>query len=94
MQDVRKAKFPDAGPTMSGPGGGGKIGHTNSTLLTQYLLEQGGMKRLEDQMDPREAFLRHKDAADLKRWTAAYDETQPDKQFAAPDEEEEGAAGK
>lgn len=90
MQDVGKVKHPDPGPTVTGPGGGGKIGHTNNTLLTQYLLERGGMKRLEEQMDPREAFLRHTTAdKDLAEWTKAYAKTQPNKQFAAPDEEPE-----
>lgn len=85
---MRKAKNPDPGPTISGPGGGGKIGHTNNTLLTQYLLEKGGMQKLEEQIDPREAFLRHKDAdKDLAAWTKAYEKTQPKKQFAAPEDE-------
>lgn len=73
---------------MTGPGGGGKIGSTNKTLLTQYLLEKGGMKKLEDQMDPREAILRHKTAnEDFAEWTKAYAKTQPTKQFAEPEEE-------
>jgi WD repeat-containing protein 70 len=91
LQESRKVKLPDSGPTTSGPGGGGKIGHTNNTLLTQYLLEKGGMKRLEDQMDPREAFLRHKTAeADLAAWTKAYAKTQPTKQFATEEDEQQG----
>lgn len=71
---------------MAGAGGGGKIGASNSTLLTQYLLEKGGMKKLEEQIDPREAILRHKDAdKEFAAWTKAYAKTQPKKQFAEPD---------
>jgi hypothetical protein len=85
-----RAKIPDPGPTVSGAGGGGKIGASNNTLLTQYLLEKGGMKKLEEQIDPREAFLRHKDAAELAPWTKAYAKTQPKKLFSEPEEGEEG----
>lgn len=91
VQEIRKVQNPDVGPGVSGPGGGGKIGHTNHTLLTQYLLEKGGMQKLEEQIDPREAFLRHKSAEnDMKAWTKAYAKTQPQKQFADPDEENDG----
>ena len=90
MQDVRKVKHPDPGPNVSGPGGGGKIGSTNNTLLTQYLLEKTGMKRLDDQMDPREAILRHKTAEqDFSEWTKAYAKTQPKKQFSEVDQDGE-----
>jgi hypothetical protein len=95
-QDMRKAKIADPGPTISGPGGGGKIGHTGHTLLTRHLLERGGMQRLEDQVDPREAFLRHAGTAekDLAAWTKAYEKTQPTRQFAEPDEDEEEGGGR
>ena len=89
MQAVKRTQIPDPGPSVAGAGGGGKIGATSNTLLTQYLLEKGGMKKLESQMDPREAILRHKDAEkDLAVYTKAYKETQPEKKFAEPEEGE------
>lgn len=94
VQEARKAQVPDPGPTVTGRGGGGKIGATSNQLLTQYLLEKGGMQKLEQQIDPREAFLRHKDAdAQESLYTSAYRKTQPTKQFAE-EEEEEGGQGK
>ena len=91
MQAARKTQIPDPGPIVAGAGGGGKIGASSNTLLTQYLLEKGGMKKLDEQIDPREAILRHKDAdKEFAAWTKAYAKTQPTKQFAEPDAEEEG----
>lgn len=90
LQALRKAQVPDPGPMVAGAGGGGKIGATSNTLLTQYLLEKGGMKRLDDQIDAREAILRHKDAdKEFAAWTKAYAKTQPTKQFAEPEQQEE-----
>lgn len=90
MQDPAKARHPDPGPTISGPGGGGKIGSTSKTLLTAHLMDKGGMKQLKDQMDPREAILRHKTAeGDMSEWMKAYSKTQPKRLFEDPQEEEQ-----
>jgi hypothetical protein len=89
LQALKRTQIPDPGPSVAGAGGGGKIGATSNTLLTQYLLEKGGMKRLDSQMDPREAILRHKDAEkEMAIYTKAYRETQPEKKFAEPEEGE------
>ena len=87
---LQTARAPDAGPNVtSGSGGGGRIGSTPKTLLTHYLMEKQGLKMLKDQMDPREAILRHKDAGkELAPWTAAYAKTQPERIFAEPEEDE------
>lgn len=86
---MKRTQIPDPGPNVAGAGGGGKIGATSNTLLTQYLLEKGGMKKLDAQMDPREAILRHKDAdKDMATYTKAYSKTQPEKKFADPEEDQ------
>lgn len=94
-QERSKALRPNPGP-VSGAGRQGRIGTTGGTLLTQHLLRQkGGLVGVEEEMDPREAILRHAGKEDeISRLTAAYQKTQPQPIFAEPsDEEEEGEEG-
>ncbi|KAJ0254157.1 F112 [Hirschfeldia incana] len=96
LKDPLKAHKPEL--PMSGPGHGGRVGTTGSSLLTQYLLKQGGMiKETWMDEDPREAILKYADVAvkDPKFIAPAYSQTQPETIFAkSDDEEEEGDAKK
>ncbi|KAH9627043.1 hypothetical protein KSS87_023731 [Heliosperma pusillum] len=77
---------------MTGPGCGGRTGTSSGSLLTQYLLKKGGMlKETWMDEDPREAILKHAEAAekDPKFIAPAYAETQPQTVFADSDSEEE-----
>ncbi|KAL5712100.1 hypothetical protein ACHQM5_014302 [Ranunculus cassubicifolius] len=77
---------------MTGPGFGGRVGTTKGSLLTQYLMKQGGMiKETWMEEDPREAILRHAEAAEKEpRFISpAYAETQPETVFAKSDSDEE-----
>lgn len=88
--DPLKSKRPDL--PVTGPGFGGRVGTTKGSLLTQYLLKEGGlMKETWMDEDPREAILRHAEAAakDPKYIAPAYAETQPETIFAASDSEDE-----
>ncbi|XP_024370423.1 uncharacterized protein [Physcomitrium patens] len=88
--DPIKSKRPDL--PMSGPGFGGRVGTTKGSLLTQYLMREGGMiKETWMDEDPREAILKHADAAakDPTFFGPAYAETQPQTIFHESDEEEE-----
>ncbi|KAG0619396.1 hypothetical protein M758_4G136700 [Ceratodon purpureus] len=88
--DPVKSKRPDL--PMSGPGFGGRVGTTKGSLLTQYLMREGGMiKETWMDEDPREAILKHADAAvkDPFYIAPAYAETQPQTIFHESDEEEE-----
>ncbi|XP_059297895.1 uncharacterized protein LOC132050566 [Lycium ferocissimum] len=90
LKDPLKSHKPEQ--PISGPGFGGKIGSTKGSLLTQYLLKQGGLiKETWMEEDPREAILKHADAAakDPKFIAPAYADTQPETLFAEPDAEEE-----
>ncbi|GBF89454.1 hypothetical protein Rsub_02026 [Raphidocelis subcapitata] len=96
-QQVERAKAmrPDPGPA-SGKGRQGRIGTTGGTLLTQHLLRQkGGLVGGEEEMDPREAILRHAGKEDeISMLTAAYAKTQPAPIYAEPsDDEEDGEDG-
>lgn len=89
--DPLKSKRPDL--PVTGPGFGGRVGTTKGSLLTQYLLKEGGlMKETWMEEDPREAILKYADAAekDPKYIAPAYAETQPKTLFAASDSEDEG----
>ncbi|KAJ6674377.1 GASTRULATION DEFECTIVE PROTEIN 1-RELATED [Salix viminalis] len=71
---------------------GGRVGVSKGSLLTQYLLKQGGMiKETWMEEDPREAILKYADAAekDPKYIAPAYAQTQPDPVFAKSDSEDE-----
>lgn len=96
LKDPLRAHKPEL--PMSGPGHGGRVGTTGSSLLTQYLLKQGGMiKETWMEEDPREAILKYADVAvkDPKFIAPAYSQTQPETIFAkSDDEEEEGDAKK
>lgn len=75
----------------AGIGRAGRLGTTGGTLLTQHLLKKHGQLVSTDQeMDPREAILRHAEKEDeISRLTAAYAKTQPKPIFAEPEVDEE-----
>ncbi|XP_076934133.1 uncharacterized protein LOC143600281 [Bidens hawaiensis] len=90
LKDPLKSHKPEA--PMNGPGFGGRVGVTKGSLLTQYLLKQGGMiKETWMDEDPREAILKYADVAekDPKFIAPAYAETQPKTVFAKSDSEDE-----
>lgn len=74
----RKLRIPQ--PPQGQYGAGGDLGQgTGGTLLTQHLLkEKGALRPRSQEMDPREAILRHAEAAakDPKFVETAYLETQ------------------
>lgn len=90
LKDPLKSHKPEL--PMTGPGHGGRVGSTKGSLLTQYLLKQGGMiKETWMDEDPREAILKYADAAakDPKYIAPAYAQTQPETFFAKSDSEDE-----
>ncbi|KAB5527886.1 hypothetical protein DKX38_021733 [Salix brachista] len=90
LKDPLKSHKPEL--PMTGPGFGGRVGVSKGSLLTQYLLKQGGMiKETWMEEDPREAILKYADAAekDPKYIAPAYAQTQPDPVFAKSDSEDE-----
>ncbi|KAJ4968625.1 hypothetical protein NE237_015326 [Protea cynaroides] len=90
LKDPLKSHKPEL--PMTGPGFGGRVGTTKGSLLTQYLLKQGGMiKETWMDEDPREAILKYADVAakDPKYIAPAYAATQPETVFAKSDSEDE-----
>ncbi|KAL5155247.1 WD repeat-containing protein 70 [Glycine soja] len=90
LKDPLKSHKPEL--PMTGPGFGGRVGTSQGSLLTQYLLKKGGMiKETWMEEDPREAILKYADAAakDPKFIAPAYAETQPEPVFAKSDSEDE-----
>ncbi|XP_047093035.1 WD repeat-containing protein 70-like [Lolium rigidum] len=90
MKDPLKSHKPEA--PVNGPGFGGKIGTTKGSLLTQYLMKEGGLiKETWMDEDPREAILKYADAAknDPKFIAPAYAQTQPETVFAESDSDGE-----
>lgn len=90
LKDPMKSHKPEL--PMTGPGFGGRVGTSAGSLLTQYLLKQGGMiKETWMDEDPREAILKYADAAanDPKYIAPAYAQTQPETVFAKSDSEDE-----
>eukprot|EP00494_Astrolonche_serrata_P006591 UN06615 len=90
MKDPLKSHKPEA--PVSGPGFGGKIGTTKGSLLTQYLMKEGGLiKETWMDEDPREAILKYADSAknDPKFIAPAYAQTQPETVFAESDSDGE-----
>ncbi|KAJ4774222.1 WD repeat-containing protein 70 [Rhynchospora pubera] len=90
LKDPLKSHKPDL--PVNGPGFGGRVGTTKGSLLTQYLMKQGGLiKETWMDEDPREAILKYADAAaqDPKFIAPAYAETQPKPMFAKSDSEDE-----
>ncbi|GAB2298556.1 hypothetical protein Dimus_032623 [Dionaea muscipula] len=90
LKDPFKSHKPEL--PINGPGHGGRTGTTKGSLLTQYLLKQGGMlKETWMEEDPREAILKYADAAakDPKFIAPAYAQTQPKPVFAEPESEDE-----
>ncbi|XP_031486084.1 uncharacterized protein LOC116254687 [Nymphaea colorata] len=90
LKDPMKSHKPDL--PVTGPGFGGRVGSTKGSLLTQYLLKEGGLiKETWMEEDPREAILRYADVAakDPKFIAPAYAQTQPEPLFAKSDSEEE-----
>ncbi|XP_021893777.1 WD repeat-containing protein 70 [Carica papaya] len=90
LKDPIKSHKPDL--PITGPGHGGRLGTSNGSLLTQYLLKQGGMiKETWMEEDPREAILKYADVAskDPKYIAPAYAQTQPEPVFQHSDSEDE-----
>ncbi|OAY32699.1 WD repeat-containing protein 70 [Manihot esculenta] len=90
LKDPIKSHKPEL--PITGPGYGGRVGASKGSLLTQYLLKQGGMiKETWMEEDPREAILKYADVAakDPKYIAPAYSETQPQPVFAKSDSEDE-----
>ncbi|XP_065875303.1 uncharacterized protein [Euphorbia lathyris] len=90
LKDPLKSHKPEL--PMTGPGHGGRVGVSKGSLLTQYLLKQGGMiKETWMEEDPREAILKYADVAvkDPKYIAPAYQQTQPEPVFAKSDSEDE-----
>ncbi|OIV92098.1 hypothetical protein TanjilG_27253 [Lupinus angustifolius] len=90
LKDPMKSHKPEL--PMTGPGFGGRVGTTQGSLLTQYLMKQGGMiKETWMEEDPREAILKYADVAakEPKFIAPAYAETQPEPVFAKSDSEDE-----
>ncbi|KAL0912945.1 hypothetical protein M5K25_016369 [Dendrobium thyrsiflorum] len=90
LKDPMKSHKPEL--PVNGPGFGGRVGATKGSLLTQYLMKQGGLiKETWMEEDPREAILKYADAAakDPKFIAPAYAETQPKPVFAESDSDEE-----
>ncbi|KAL6505292.1 hypothetical protein OROGR_025109 [Orobanche gracilis] len=90
LKDPLKSHKPEV--PINGPGHGGRVGSTQGSLLTQYLLKQGGMiKETWMEEDPREAILKYADVAakDPKYIAPAYAQTQPEPVFAKSDSDEE-----
>ncbi|KAF8007231.1 hypothetical protein BT93_K1282 [Corymbia citriodora subsp. variegata] len=89
LKDPLKSHKPEL--PMNGPGHGGRVGASKGSLLTQYLLKQGGMiKETWMDEDPREAILKYADAAEKDpKFTRAYAQTQPEPVFAKSDSEDE-----
>ncbi|XP_024530300.1 WD repeat-containing protein 70 [Selaginella moellendorffii] len=89
--DPLKSRRPDL--PINGPGHGGRVGATKGSLLTQYLLKEGGaMTENWMEEDPREAILKYAELAakDPKFIAPAYAQTQPEPVFdtTVSDEEE------
>ncbi|KZV21510.1 WD repeat-containing protein 70 [Dorcoceras hygrometricum] len=90
LKDPLKSHKPEV--PITGPGHGGRVGSTKGSLLTQYLLKQGGLiKETWMEEDPREAILKYADVAakDPKFIAPAYAQTQPEAVFAKSDSEDE-----
>ncbi|XP_078442202.1 transducin/WD40 repeat-like superfamily protein [Wolffia australiana] len=90
LKDPIKSHKPEL--PVTGPGFGGRVGTTKGSLLTQYLLKQGGLlKETWMDEDPREAILKYADLAakDPKFIAPAYQKTQPEPVFAKSDSDEE-----
>lgn len=90
LKDPMKSHKPEL--PITGPGHGGRTGTSSGSLLTQYLLKEGGMlKETWMEEDPREAILKFAEVAEKepKFIAPAYAETQPKPVFAESDPEEE-----
>lgn len=90
LKDPMKSHKPEL--PINGPGHGGRVGTTKGSLLTQYLLKQGGLiKETWMDEDPREAILKYADVAakEPKYIAPAYAQTQPETVFAKSDSEDE-----
>ncbi|CAI5470294.1 unnamed protein product [Closterium sp. Yama58-4] len=88
-KDPVQSQRPDL--PMEGPGHGGRVGQTKGTLLTQYLLRDGGLlKETWMEEDPREAILKYADVAakDPQIIAPAYAATQPTTLFHESDDED------
>lgn len=76
---------------MTGPGQGGRIASAGNTLSSYIVRNLGVTKRVDDNVDPREAILKYaQDAAENPYWvTPAYATTQPKPVFQTTTEEGE-----
>eukprot|EP01024_Parvocaulis_polyphysoides_P002925 TRINITY_DN108374_c0_g1_i1.p1 TRINITY_DN108374_c0_g1~~TRINITY_DN108374_c0_g1_i1.p1 ORF type:complete len:108 (+),score=23.11 TRINITY_DN108374_c0_g1_i1:39-326(+) len=91
LNDPIKTKKPDLGLQVLGRNS--KKGTTGGDLLTQHLLKKRGeFVAVREQMDPREALLRHEEKnPSLDAYTSAYKETQPEI-ILQPEEEDENSS--
>lgn len=90
VEKERKTHKPDVGMALNVPGRGGRIGTSQSSLLTQHLLQKAeGVLFRDTKVDPREAILRHAEATKDPVYSRAYQKTQP-KPIFAEEEDEEG----
>jgi WD40 repeat protein len=91
-----KSFKPEVGQAAVGVGGvgaKGKLGTSQSGLLTQYLMKTQGLLKKPVDDDVRASILRHAGKeGEFSRLTAVYKKTQPEKIFAV-EEEEEGDGG-
>ncbi|XP_028755653.1 WD repeat-containing protein 70 [Neltuma alba] len=90
LKDPLKSHKPEL--PITGPGFGGRVGASQGSLLTQYLLKKGGMiKETWMEEDPREAILKYAGVAanDPKFIAPAYAKTQPEPVFQTSDSDEE-----
>lgn len=88
-----KSFKPEIGQAAVGGGVGakGKLGTSQSGLLTQYLMKTQGLLKKPVDEDVRASILRHAGKeGEFSRLTAVYEKTQPEKIFAVEEEEEEG----
>ncbi|XP_064465742.1 WD repeat-containing protein 70-like [Ornithodoros turicata] len=76
---------------VTGPGQGGRIASAGNTLSSYIVRNLGVTKRVDDNVDPREAILKYaKEAAENPYWvTPAYASTQPKPVFQATTEDAE-----
>uniref|UniRef100_A0A023GD73 Uncharacterized protein n=1 Tax=Amblyomma triste TaxID=251400 RepID=A0A023GD73_AMBTT len=73
---------------VTGPGQGGRIASAGNTLSSYIVRNLGTTKRVDDNVDPREAILKYaKEAAENPYWvTPAYASTQPKPVFQESEE--------
>ena len=89
-KDPVKSRRPDL--PVTGPGQGGRLASAGNTFAS-FIARNLGVKSKPDDIDPREALLRHaKEAAENPYWVSpAYSATQPKPIFAEiPKDDDDG----